>query len=111
MHPGVTVSPHCGRTNAKWRVHVGLVVPDGAHAANLRVGAETIRWREGESFVFDDSYEHEVYWEPRPAEVLLAPEHARLVLILDVLHPQLNGGPVCPGGAGGGGGAGGKDEV
>ena len=51
------LSAHCGPTNARIRVHLGLLCPPGAR---LRVGGETRAWREGEVLVFDDSFDHDV---------------------------------------------------
>ena len=51
------LKPHCGPTNARLRVHVGLSVPEGA---GLRVGNETRAWIVGGAIAFDDSFEHEV---------------------------------------------------
>ena len=56
---GSRLQPHCGPTNTRLRIHVGLAVPDGAA---MRVGNETRAWVEGgESLIFDDSFEHEVW--------------------------------------------------
>lgn len=38
MHPGTHVWPHCGPTNCRLRVHLGLVVPEGTY---IRVAEET----------------------------------------------------------------------
>ena len=75
---GSRLQPHCGPTNTRLRIHVGLAVPDGAA---MRVGNETRAWVEGgESLIFDDSFEHEV-WQDADAD--------RTVLVLHVRHPQL----------------------
>jgi aspartyl/asparaginyl beta-hydroxylase (cupin superfamily) len=55
--PGTRIPLHCGPTNARLRLHLGLVAAVGAE---LRIGDETLEWREGRVFVFDDSFEHEV---------------------------------------------------
>lgn len=78
LSPGARLQPHCGPTNVRLRVHVGLAIPPGAA---LRVGNETRPWRDGEVLVFDDSFEHEV-WNDGPSP--------RLVFIFDVWHPQLD---------------------
>jgi aspartate beta-hydroxylase len=78
LHPGSRVRPHCGRTNAQLRVHLGVRVPRGAR---MRVGEERIAWEEGRCVVFDDSFEHEVWHDG---------DSSRLVLLLDVLHPDLS---------------------
>ena len=61
--------------------------------AQLRVGDTIFTWREGEAFVFDDSFEHEVTWNPPVETIDLSAEEARLVLIVDFQHPDVN--PVC----------------
>ena len=57
--------PHCGLTNAQLKMHLGLEVPvdaaTGLGCAQIRVGNETRRWREGAVLFFDDSFEHEVW--------------------------------------------------
>jgi tetratricopeptide (TPR) repeat protein len=78
LSPGARLQAHCGPTNARLRVHIGLSVPENAA---MRVGNETRRWREGEAFIFDDSFEHEVWNEG---------SEPRLVFIFDVWHPQLS---------------------
>lgn len=77
LHPHVHVSAHCGPTNSRIRIHLGLRVPEGS---SMRVGYETRQWREGECLVFDDSWEHEVYNQS---------EFLRAVLLVDVWHPDL----------------------
>lgn len=79
LAPGSHVRSHCGRTNAQLRVHLGLIVPPGPA---LRVGREELRWQEGRCIVFDDSFEHEVHHHG---------DEPRLVLLMDVLHPGLDG--------------------
>jgi aspartyl/asparaginyl beta-hydroxylase (cupin superfamily) len=79
LAPGTHLEPHCGPTNARLRCHLGLRVPDGC---SIRVGAETRCWQEGKCIIFDDSFEHEV-WH-MGTEV-------RLVFVLDIWHPDLNG--------------------
>lgn len=96
MHPGTHVWPHCGPTNCRLRVHLGLKVPPKTF---IRV-ADEIRqvlntkdifniyniffvcrsWEEGKLFIFDDSFEHEVWHNGT---------EFRLVLIVDVWHPEL----------------------
>lgn len=75
--PGTHVKPHCGPHNARLRCHLGLIVPAGC---SLRVGAEIRSWEEGRCTIFDDSFEHEV-WNRS--------EGTRVVLLVDVWHPEL----------------------
>lgn len=74
---GTHITPHCGPTNTRLRCHLGLIVPQGCR---MRVGEETRSWEEGKCLIFDDSFEHEV-WN--------SAQQARVVLVLDVWHPQL----------------------
>jgi aspartate beta-hydroxylase len=78
LEPGAHVIPHCGRTNAQLRVHLGLRVPAGV---SIRVGEQVLTWQEGRCIVFDDSFEHEVWHNG---------DQPRLVLLMDVLHPALD---------------------
>lgn len=49
---------------------------------NLKIPCTSSRtWREGELFIFDDSFEHEVWHNG---------SLPRLVLILDMWHPELS---------------------
>lgn len=58
--PGTHISPHCGPTNARFRVHVALRIPPGCW---ITVGGERRAWRQGEAIVLDDSFVHEVTHE------------------------------------------------
>ena len=108
LQAGVTLSPHTGLRNARWRLHLGLQLPDPAVVAQtpaLRVGgAPPRRWEVGRAFVFDDSFEHAVTWSGGGADAAggpgggghaidLSAAAARLVLIVDFQHPDL--APVC----------------
>ena len=77
MHPGTHVWPHTGPTNCRLRMHIGLVIPEGV---SIRVTNEIRGWEEGEAFIFDDSFEHEVWHNGT---------EARLVLIVDMWHPDI----------------------
>ena len=113
LQAGTHITPHCGVSNAKLRGHLGLRVPPvtkaenqagtrGAHAllpqlrSGLRVGDQVREWEEGKLLVFDDSFEHEVWWRwapngaPAPAPAVHALAEARVVLIFDYFHPQLS---------------------
>ena len=80
LRPGTRLRAHCGPTNARLRAHLGLVVPEGD--IRIRCGDEPPRkWTEGEVLLFDDSFEHEV-WN--------LTDQPRLVLIVDIWHPQLD---------------------
>ncbi|KAI5635738.1 aspartyl/Asparaginyl beta-hydroxylase domain-containing protein [Phthorimaea operculella] len=77
MAAGTHVRPHVGPTNCRLRMHLGL---SNTKDTFLRVDQETRQWQEGKVLLFDDSFEHEV-WHNGTAD--------RLVLIVDVWHPDL----------------------
>jgi aspartate beta-hydroxylase len=83
MRAGTHIEAHRGPTNLRLRCHLPIVVPDGDCA--IRVDAEARRWEVGRCLVFDDFYEHEA-WN-RSAE-------ERVVLIVDVWHPDLSAAEV-----------------
>lgn len=77
LAPGTHVTPHCGPTNARLRLHMGIKVPEGV---SIRIDEEWVKWQEGKCLIFDDSFEHEVKHtgtEPR------------IVLIMDFWHPDM----------------------
>jgi aspartyl/asparaginyl beta-hydroxylase (cupin superfamily) len=75
--PGTHLLPHRGVTNARAVSHLPLIVPSDCA---LRVGGEERQWREGQTLVFDDTYEHEA-WNRS--------QQVRVVLIADVWNPYL----------------------
>jgi aspartate beta-hydroxylase len=75
--PGTHLLPHRGVTNARAVSHLPLIVPPDC---TLRVGGEERQWREGQTLVFDDTYEHEAWNRSR---------QVRIVLIADVWNPYL----------------------
>lgn len=78
LAPHTRIPPHVGVSNARLVCHLPIVVPEGCW---FRVGAETRFWKRGESFVFDDTIEHEAM---NPTDEL------RIVFIFDVWHPDLS---------------------
>ena len=79
LYPDTHVHAHVGPTNCRLRAHLGLVVPKGK--MELRVADQFLTWKEGEIIVFDESFEHEV-WQEAKSE--------RIVLIVDIWHPELD---------------------
>ena len=77
VYPHSHVAPHRGPTNLRLRCHLGLEVPD---RCGIRVGGITKEWHEGRCLVMDDSFVHEVWNES---------DRARMVLVLDLWHPDL----------------------
>ncbi|WP_231925988.1 aspartyl/asparaginyl beta-hydroxylase domain-containing protein [Micromonospora echinofusca] len=75
MAPGTRIKPHQGWVTTVYRAHLGLVVPEDCA---LRVGDETRQWREGKTFVFDDTVTHEA-WNYGSSD--------RVVLLFDFARP------------------------
>ena len=59
-------------------IHLGIIIPPGPR---LKVGNETRTWAEGRCTVIEDSYVHEV-WH--------GGDERRIVLIVDVWHPEMD---------------------
>ena len=78
LGPNSHIGKHCGPTNARLRIHLGLQIPVGC---SMIVGEKTLGWKEGEIIIFDDSFEHEV-WNNSSEE--------RMIFIMDIFHPDLS---------------------
>lgn len=78
LDPHTRVAQHRGPTNTRLRCHLGLEVPPGC---GLRVAGEQRTWQPGRALLFDDSFMHEVWNDSA---------HRRVVLIVDVWHPDLD---------------------
>jgi beta-hydroxylase len=79
LAPGYHIPAHRGVSKGIIRAHLGLIIPKNAEACRIRVGDQVKVWREGELFVFDDTYEHEV-WNDTPEE--------RVILLFDFDRPM-----------------------
>lgn len=70
LAPGTHLPAHRGVTKGLITCHLGLIVPrDGD--ARMRVGDRIVRWAEGETLVFDDTYDHELWNDTRSTCVVL----------------------------------------
>lgn len=77
IQPGTHIRTHTGPSNERLRLHLTLVHDGGA---TIRVGKDWHNWIEGKVIMFDDSWEH---------EVIHAGHEIRVVLIMDIWHPEL----------------------
>lgn len=91
LAPSSHISPHFGPTNKKLRCHLPLLVPGASEGASvfvapspawLRVGGATVGLEAGRCVLFDDSFEHEAAND--------SAAQPRVVLVLDVWHPDLS---------------------
>lgn len=78
LSPGKRLPPHYGPYRGVLRHHLALVVPEPTEACGIRVDDQTRHWEEGQSLVFDDTFEHEA-WNDTSGE--------RVVLFLDIKRP------------------------
>jgi aspartate beta-hydroxylase/beta-hydroxylase len=78
LDAGKSIPAHCGPYLGYLRYHLGLRIPKDK-PPRMRVRDEVRTWQEGQSFVFDDSHEHEVYNES---------DEIRVILIVDFFRPM-----------------------
>jgi len=71
LSPGYHIPAHRGVTKGILRAHLGLIIPQEAEKCWLRVDDTINVWRPGQIFVFDDTYEHEVYNNTDEERVIL----------------------------------------
>jgi aspartyl/asparaginyl beta-hydroxylase (cupin superfamily) len=79
LAPRTRIPPHTGVANTRLVCHLPLIVPPNC---GFRVGASTREWQVGESFVFDDTIEHEAWNDS---------DELRVLLIVDLWQPSLTG--------------------
>jgi aspartyl/asparaginyl beta-hydroxylase (cupin superfamily) len=79
LEPQGRILPHCGDTNAIYRCHLGLDVPDQLPATGFRVREESRSWEEGKWLVFMDAYNHEAFNQS---------DRKRVIMVVDVLRPE-----------------------
>ncbi len=78
LSPRKHILDHRGPYKGVLRYHLGLIVPREAQKCRIRVGEDFRHWEEGESVVFDDTFNHEVWNDT---------DETRVVLFVDVLRP------------------------
>ena len=86
LAPGTHIPAHRGVSKGLITCHLGLIVPKGGTGegdVRMRVHDRIVRWAEGETLVFDDTYQHEV-WNDTSA--------TRVVLLVQFERPLLNPG-------------------
>jgi beta-hydroxylase len=76
LAPGARLKPHRGHYAGVLRYHLGLIVP-APDRCGLRVGDRTVTWQEGQSVVFDDTFEHEAWNDSDRNRVVLFVDFAR----------------------------------
>ena len=70
LAPGTHIPAHRGVSKGLITCHLGLIVPRSGDV-RMRVGDRIVRWSEGETLVFDDTYDHEVWNDTDGTRVVL----------------------------------------
>ncbi|CAK9006084.1 Aspartyl/asparaginyl beta-hydroxylase (Aspartate beta-hydroxylase) (ASP beta-hydroxylase) (Peptide-aspartate beta-dioxygenase) [Durusdinium trenchii] len=78
LEGGEHIPAHRGVFPGLLRCHVPLLVPTPADSCRIRIGQESHSWQIGQSLVFDDSFEHEVWNDS---------DQPRIVLLIDIKRP------------------------
>jgi ornithine lipid ester-linked acyl 2-hydroxylase len=78
MLPHKHIPQHRGVYKGVLRYHLGLIVPQPKNSCRIRVGSNIAYWEKGKGFIFDDSYQHEVWNDS---------SDVRVVLIIDFVRP------------------------
>lgn len=76
LAPGTHIPEHRGVTKGLITCHLGLIVPKDGDV-RMRVHDRIVRWAEGETLVFDDTYQHEVWNDTDGTRVVLLVQFER----------------------------------
>ena len=82
LAPGTHIPAHRGVSKGLITCHLGLIVPTDGDV-RMRIDDRIVRWADGETLVFDDTYDHEVWNDAA---------HTRVVLLIQVKRPLRNPG-------------------
>jgi beta-hydroxylase len=77
LEPGMHVGRHRGVSKGILIAHLGLRVPRDASCCRMEVEDQQIHWQEGATFVFDDTYPHEVWNDTNEHRVILLVQFER----------------------------------
>lgn len=61
LSPNKHIPAHKGPFNGVLRYHLGLKVPEPKEKCRIRIDKEITHWDEGDSIIFDDTFNHEVW--------------------------------------------------
>lgn len=79
LAPYSVIAEHRGDTNAAFRCHLGIEVPEGRPNCGFMVSGEQRAWQEGKWLFFNDAQRHSA-WNKT--------DKRRILLILDVIRPE-----------------------
>jgi ornithine lipid ester-linked acyl 2-hydroxylase len=78
LSPHKHIEAHRGPYKGVLRYHLGLRIPEPSDGCRIRVDNDVRHWKEGESLIFDDTYDHEAWNET---------DGVRVVLFVDFVRP------------------------
>lgn len=81
LEPNSKILPHCGDTNAIYRCHLGLEIPEGLPNCGFKVRDENRAWENNEWIIFMDAYNHEAFNNSTKE---------RYIFLLDVLRDDFS---------------------
>lgn len=82
LAPGTETEEHCGPTNIRLRLHIGLQVPEGL--CELTVNKTPKQWQTGQCLLFDDSFLHSARYNQKHGC-----SESRAILMIDLWHPHI----------------------
>lgn len=77
LSPRKHIPAHRGAYNGILRFHLGLLVPEPRGKCRIRIGNDFRYWSEGQSLIFDDTFNHEVWNDTDGYRVVLFVDFAR----------------------------------
>ena len=80
LAPKKHIPAHKGPYNGVLRYHLGLIVPEPKEKCRIRIEDTITHWDEGDSIIFDDTFEHEVWNDT---------DGFRAVLFVDFVRPVM----------------------
>jgi ornithine lipid ester-linked acyl 2-hydroxylase len=82
LGPNYHIPAHRGVTKGILRCHLGLIIPKDRDNCYLVLDGKKLLWQQGELFVFDDTYVHEVYNNTDEERVILLFDFDRPMTLL-----------------------------
>lgn len=79
LGPGGKILPHCGDTNAIFRSHYGIDVPEPLPNCGFSVKGEHRSWENGKWLIFMDAFEHEA-WN--------LTDKNRIIIVMDTMREE-----------------------
>jgi aspartyl/asparaginyl beta-hydroxylase (cupin superfamily) len=82
LDPETHIPRHRGVTKAILTAHLGLIVPPDKERCRMQLADQLLHWEEGQVFVFDDTFHHEVWNDSEAVRVVLLIQFRRPVGLL-----------------------------